>query len=103
MRYDPDVDVGDPLRPDEVAALLAGSAARWWLSGGCGIDAWLARRTRQHGDIDVSVVRGDRSDHRRVVDQCWGSMYRSHTHVATDSAANTTAVTVSVSSELADA
>jgi hypothetical protein len=59
MRYDPDVDVWDPLRPADVAALLRGCGARWWLSGGCGIDAWLGRATREHGDTDVSVLRTD--------------------------------------------
>lgn len=59
MRYDPDVDVWDPLRPAEVGALLRGCGALWWLSGGCGIDAWLGRATREHGDIDVSVLRAD--------------------------------------------
>ncbi len=59
MRYDPDVDVWKPLRPAEVAALLRACSARWWLSGGCGIDAWLGRATREHGDIDVSVLRAD--------------------------------------------
>jgi hypothetical protein len=59
VRYDPDVDVWHPLRPVEAAALLRDCGARWWLSGGCGIDAWLGRATREHGDIDVSVLRAD--------------------------------------------
>ncbi|MBA2282013.1 MAG: amino acid transporter [Actinomycetota bacterium] len=49
----------DPLRVDDVAALLEGCEARWWLSGGVAIDHWLGRTTRPHGDIDVSVAEAD--------------------------------------------
>jgi non-ribosomal peptide synthetase component F len=29
----------------------------WWLSGGCALDLFVGRRTRAHGDIDISVRR----------------------------------------------
>jgi hypothetical protein len=38
-----------------VSAAIEGTGA--WLSGGIGLDMWLGRVTREHGDIDVSVTR----------------------------------------------
>ncbi|MFL6138575.1 MAG: nucleotidyltransferase domain-containing protein [Frankiaceae bacterium] len=46
-----------PLAVDEVAGLLAGVAATWWLSGGYALDRFLGGPSRPHGDIDVSVAR----------------------------------------------
>lgn len=56
-RHDPAVDVWEPLSVDAVSSLIDGTSA--WLSGGVGIDHWLGRVTRQHGDVDVSVSRRD--------------------------------------------
>ncbi|WP_147918084.1 nucleotidyltransferase domain-containing protein [Ruania zhangjianzhongii] len=64
MRYDPARHHWRPLTVDAVIALLGSSSTRWWLSGGCGLDHWLGRTTREHGDIDVSVIR---EDWRRLV------------------------------------
>ena len=49
----------DPMDVGEVVALLSDAPGLWWLSGGEGIDRWLGRRSREHGDIDVSVARTD--------------------------------------------
>lgn len=59
VRYSPGTDIWSPIDVTEVAALFTNSSARWWLSGGCAVDHRLGRRTRDHGDIDVSVVRAD--------------------------------------------
>lgn len=59
MRYDPAHEPWRPLTVDAVSELLAQSTERWWLSGGCGLDHWLGRTTREHGDIDISVTRQD--------------------------------------------
>jgi hypothetical protein len=48
--------------PEAVASIaqtMASFPARWALSGGWAIDAWLGRETREHGDIDVSVSAAD--------------------------------------------
>lgn len=58
-RHDPAVDLWEPLSVAAVSSLIDGTSA--WLSGGVGIDHWLGRVTRAHGDVDVSVTRRDRA------------------------------------------
>lgn len=50
-----------PMSATELSVLLRDAPACWWLSGGWGIDEFVAggRATREHGDIDVSVPRSD--------------------------------------------
>jgi hypothetical protein len=48
-----------PWSVDQVTVLFRGMAAPWWLAGGNAIDLHLSRRTRDHGDIDVLVLRRD--------------------------------------------
>jgi hypothetical protein len=43
----------DPLQPEQVAELLAGSGARWWIAGGRAARAGSA--ARPHDDTDVAV------------------------------------------------
>ncbi len=45
------------MDPDEVAHLLRRTEVPWWIAGGWAIDLHLGRRTRQHDDIDVLVLR----------------------------------------------
>lgn len=47
------------LAPDAVAALLAGTPARWWLSGGAALDRWLGAPIRERGNTDVSTISRD--------------------------------------------
>lgn len=53
--HDPSIDVWSPWPAERVAAAIEGTGA--WVSGGVGLDRWLGRVTREHGDIDVSVTR----------------------------------------------
>lgn len=48
-----------PLSPREVAELFAGADARWWLSGGVALDAWLGAPVRERENIDVSTTGRD--------------------------------------------
>lgn len=48
-----------PLSPEQVAELLAGSDARWWLSGGKALDRWLGREIRERPNTDISVLPRD--------------------------------------------
>ena len=48
-----------PLTADAVAALLAGTDARWWLSGGAALDRWLGHDIRERANIDVSTTATD--------------------------------------------
>lgn len=47
-----------PLTPPQVAELLAGLAAPWWIVGGWAIEAFTGR-SRAHEDIDVALFRAD--------------------------------------------
>ena len=48
-----------PLTFDETRAVFAPLAVPWWIAGGWAIDVYLGRQTREHADIDVSMLRGD--------------------------------------------
>jgi hypothetical protein len=47
----------DPLSPAQAASLLDGLGAPWWIAGGWAIDLHLGRTTREHGDLDVAILR----------------------------------------------
>ncbi|RKT85331.1 Aminoglycoside-2''-adenylyltransferase [Saccharopolyspora antimicrobica] len=49
----------DPVPPAEVHELFAALAAPWWLAGGYAVEQALGRSLREHGDIDVLVLRRD--------------------------------------------
>ncbi|HXW78572.1 MAG TPA: hypothetical protein VEJ84_03685 [Acidimicrobiales bacterium] len=51
----------DPLRPEDAEAEFATWSARWWMAGGWAIDLFLGRQTRDHGDLDVLVLRRDQA------------------------------------------
>ena len=46
-----------PLSVGEMQAVMAGFPAPWWIAGGWAVDLALGRQTRQHGDIDIAVLR----------------------------------------------
>ena len=39
--------------------MFAGYPGRWWVAGGWSIDLCLGKQTRQHGDIDIAVLRDE--------------------------------------------
>jgi hypothetical protein len=41
------------------AQSMAGYPSTWALCGGWAVDAWLGRKTRDHGDIDITVFHDD--------------------------------------------
>lgn len=49
----------DPLTPAEVARLFAGAEVPWWIAGGYAIELAAGRPLREHGDIDVLLLRRD--------------------------------------------
>jgi len=48
-----------PLTVEETQRLMAPLGAPWWIAGGWAIDLFLERMTRQHADMDVSILRRD--------------------------------------------
>ncbi|WP_246257153.1 nucleotidyltransferase domain-containing protein [Amycolatopsis anabasis] len=49
----------EPATPAEVHALFAELGVPWWLAGGYAIESAVGRRLREHGDIDVLLLRRD--------------------------------------------
>lgn len=41
---------------------MEGFRRPWWVAGGWAIDLFLGRVTREHGDLDVAVLRRDQAD-----------------------------------------
>src|SRR5947209_13773902 len=51
----------DPMRPDEAASQFGTWAMPWWVAGGWAIDLLLGRQSRDHGHLDVLVLRRDQA------------------------------------------
>ncbi len=59
--------VWQPLRPREAADLFATLRAPWWIAGGWALDLFLGVQTREHGDLDVQILRRDQQAVREVL------------------------------------
>lgn len=53
---------------DEVVALMRGLAAPWWVAGGYAIELAVGRAYREHGDVDIALLRRDQIAVRRLLD-----------------------------------
>lgn len=53
--------VWQPLALDVAARLFHDLAGRWWIAGGWAIDLFLGRQTRDHADLDISILRADQA------------------------------------------
>ena len=51
--------VWDPPPLADVVALFRGFAAPWWVAGGYAIELAVGRSFREHGDIDIALLRRD--------------------------------------------
>jgi hypothetical protein len=49
----------EPAQPAEVAAIFSKMPCPWWIAGGYAIELAIGRPVRDHGDIDVMVLRQD--------------------------------------------
>ncbi|MGV9307933.1 nucleotidyltransferase domain-containing protein [Nonomuraea sp. NPDC003727] len=57
----------EPAPLEEVVALFGASTVPWWVSGGYAIELAVGRAFREHGDVDVSVLRRDQLAVRRLL------------------------------------
>lgn len=57
----------DPITPAAVAELFAHLGAPWWLAGGYAVELAVGRPLREHGDIDVLVLRRDQATVQRAL------------------------------------
>lgn len=66
------IGVWEPATPAEVVSLFSGLPARWWVAGGHAIEFAVGHPVREHGDIDVLVLRVDQlAVQRALVDWEW--------------------------------
>lgn len=49
----------DAWSPQDVARALSGLAIPWCVVGGWAIDLFLGRPTREHGDLEIAILRPD--------------------------------------------
>ncbi|MEX1102724.1 MAG: amino acid transporter [Dehalococcoidia bacterium] len=68
VRHETPWGVWDPLTPAEVGELLRGIEAPWWIAGGYAIEAFAGRELREHGDVDVGLLRRDQLAVQRTLD-----------------------------------
>jgi Aminoglycoside-2''-adenylyltransferase len=52
---DPDLSPWDAWRPGEVASLLRGVAAPWYVAGGWALDLFAGEERRPHEDLEIAV------------------------------------------------
>lgn len=57
----------DPAPLAEVVAVFAGFPGRWWIAGGYAMELAAGRAYREHGDIDVLLLRRDQLAAHRVL------------------------------------
>jgi hypothetical protein len=55
--FEPDLSLWDAWRPEQVAALLAGLQAPWFVAAGWAIDLFLGQERREHEDLEIAVPR----------------------------------------------
>jgi aminoglycoside-2''-adenylyltransferase len=55
--FEPDYELWDAWRPEEVTRLLAAVEAPWCVAAGWAIDLFLGGQRREHEDIEIAVPR----------------------------------------------
>lgn len=58
-REEPDQEAWDAWHPSELARRLAGVSLPWCVVGGWALDLWLGYQTREHEDLEFTILRGD--------------------------------------------
>jgi hypothetical protein len=67
MRHDTPWGPWEPAHPAEAAALFSGCGAHWWIAGGYAIELAAGRPLREHGDLDILLVRRDQLAAQRAL------------------------------------
>jgi hypothetical protein len=57
----------EPASLVDVVALFRDFMAPWWVSGGYAIELAVGRSYREHGDVDISVLRRDHLEIRSLL------------------------------------
>ncbi len=53
--------------PAEVAEMFSATRSPWWIAGGYAVEFAVGRRLRDHGDIDVLLLRRDQASVQEVL------------------------------------
>ncbi|THA70323.1 amino acid transporter [Streptomyces sp. A0958] len=67
MRTDTPWGPWDPPPLAEAVRLLAPLRTPWWIAGGYAVELAVGRAFRDHGDIDVLLLRRDQSEIQRIL------------------------------------
>ncbi|RZT15541.1 nucleotidyltransferase domain-containing protein [Fictibacillus sp. BK138] len=52
-------EVWKPLSINEIHNMFNKIPLQWWIAGGLALDLYLERTTREHGDIDIVILRSE--------------------------------------------
>ena len=63
----PPNDAWEPWSPDELFARLGVSDTDWYVVGGWDLDLWHGERTREHEDLEFSVLACQAQRYRGVL------------------------------------
>lgn len=63
-----DHDAWSSWHPTELARRLSGISRPWCIVGGWALDLWHGRQTRDHGDLEFTILRNDLNAFRRVLE-----------------------------------
>ena len=66
-RPEPDHDAWNAWCPTELASRLDGISKPWCIVGGWALDLWHGRQTRDHEDLEFTILRGDFSVFRQAL------------------------------------
>lgn len=69
-----------PFSAAAIAKLLADAKFPWWIAGGYAMELAAGRPLREHGDVDVLVLRRDQGAVRRLLADwdCWAAKPAGH-------------------------
>ncbi|WP_421913314.1 nucleotidyltransferase domain-containing protein [Mesorhizobium sp.] len=62
-----DEDAWRPWHPTELAQRLGGLSKPWCIVGGWALDVWHGRQTRDHEDLEFTILREDFGTFRRLL------------------------------------
>jgi len=66
----PGLDAWRPWTPSQAAHHLAAADVPWCVVGGWAVDLFIGKRTRDHEDLEIAVLRKDFADIRRALPEC---------------------------------
>ncbi|MCV9966037.1 amino acid transporter [Pararhizobium sp. BT-229] len=66
-RAEPDHDAWDAWHPLELGNRLAGVSKPWCIVGGWALDLWHGHQTRDHDDLEFTILRDDLNVFRQVL------------------------------------